>query len=73
MDRYLSKVGQPPHDSDTTNILVAGKTQAHTIWVNMIPILKNIKYNIQCIMFKFHSKNHIVEIRGLNILGFKIR
>ena len=74
MDRSLSKVGlQPSNYYDTPNGLVAGNTQAHTIRVNMVPILKNIKYNLKCIMLKFHYNNNIVKIRGLTILGFKRR
>ena len=74
MERSLSKVGlQTPHDYETPNGMRAGNTQAHTIWVNMVPILKNIKDNHKCIMLKFHYNNHIVEIKGLTILGFKRR
>ena len=61
----------PPHDSDTPNGLVDGNIQAHTIWVNMVLILKNVQNNLKCIMLKFHYNNHIVEIKGLTILGFK--
>ena len=74
MERSLSNIGlQTSHYYDTPNILVAGNTQAHTIWVNMVPILKNIKDNLKCIMLKFYYNNNIVEIRGLTILGFKSR
>ena len=74
MERSLSKVGlQPPHDYETPDGLVAGNTQTHTIQVNMVPILKNIKDHLKCIMLKFHYNNHILEIRGLIILGFKRR
>ena len=74
MERSLSKIElQPPHYYDTPNGLVAGNTPAHNIWVNMVPILKNIKDDLKCIMIKFHYNNNIVEIRGLTILGFKRR
>ena len=74
MERSLYKVGlQPPHDYDTIKRLVAGNTQAHTIWVNMVHILKILRIILNVSCSSFYYNKHIVEIRGLTILGFKRR